>query len=95
MYPLGKWGSAPSVAYEESDDAQRGDGGATVGDESSRTRPGGARCIRSGSSSANQPPLGRPLGAGTEGGQCCLRSPPGTSRGSSHQSIGVDQHAVQ
>ena len=40
-------------------------------------------------------PLGRPLGAGTEGGQGCLRSPPGTSRRPGYQPIGVDQHAVQ
>ena len=28
------------LAYEEGDDAQRGDGGATVGDEQNRARPG-------------------------------------------------------
>ena len=40
-------------------------------------------------------PLGRSLGARTEGGQGRLRSSPGTSRSSGYQPVGVDQHAVQ
>ena len=40
-------------------------------------------------------PLGRLLGAGTEGGQGCLRSPPRTSRSPGYQPVGIDQHAVQ
>ena len=46
------------LAYKESDDAQCCNGGATMGNEQSQTRPGGAHCIRSGSSIADQPPLG-------------------------------------